>query len=227
MGKQAKLRRQRRERAEAARFLDSGRLVGDARTRRVLQAYVEAAREVLPQEFRPDSCLNATRVCIEALKYHGVEARPLVVDMIVANAIADRMFDEHDGWPKTDEDVQRWMDLGSWVLQIDGKGIDGTPGWPHHLIAHVGDYLVDSSLGQASRPAKGIELPWVCAFPRGPFLVEQDSVTYDAPGGVKIGLRARPDVTSFMFQSGFQPHVGNMQVATKVAARMSLLLAVP
>lgn len=218
MGKQSKLRRERKA-AHAHAKADPA-----LRTRRVLQAYVEAAREVLPHEFTPDCCLNGTRVCIEALKFHGVKAEPLVVDMMVANAVADRMFEEHDGWPKTDEEVQRWMDLGTHVLQIDGKGIDGKPGWPHHLIAHVGDYLIDSSLAQASRPAKGIELPWVCAFPRGPFLVEQDEVVYDAPGGVKIGLKVRRDVTDYMFQSGFQPHVGNMNVAKKVAARMSLLL---
>lgn len=220
MGKRSRLRRERKEAHASAR-------VPVDRSRRVLRAYVEAARETLPNHLRPDSCLNGTRVCIEALKHHGVEATPVVVDMIVANAVADRMFEQHDGWPTADEDVQRWMDQGAWVLQVDGKGIDGVPGWPHHLVARVGDYLVDSSLAQASRPAKGIELPWVCAFPRGPFLDSQDTITYDAPDGVKIGFKSRPDVTDFVFQSGFQPHAGNMKVALEVAARMKLLLEKP
>lgn len=213
MGKQARIRRERMERAR--------RLREEPGDHRIIKAYVEAAREILPTVFSPDCCLNGTRVCIEAMKFHGVEAHPLVVDMVVVNAIGDRMFEEHDGWPKTDEEVQRWLDIGAHVLQIDGKGIEGRVGWPHHLIAEVGDVLVDSSLGQASRPAKDIELEWVQAFPRGQFGRGWSEIVYDAPKGVKIGLKLCSEHHDFMLMSGFQPHAGNMEIAARVAARMA------
>lgn len=212
MGKQARLRRERMERAR--------RLREEPGDHRVIKAYVEAAREILPTVFSPDCCLNGTRVCIEALKFHGVTASPLVVDMIVVNAVGNRMFDEHNGWPQTDEEVQRWLDRGAHVLQIDGKG-NGKVGWPHHLIAEVDDVLVDSALGQASRPAKNIVLESVQAFPRGQFGRGWSEIVYDAPNGVKIGLKLCAEHHDFMLISGFQPHAGNMEVAARVAARMA------
>jgi hypothetical protein len=196
-----------------------------AREPAVVRAYVDAAREVLPTVFSADSCLNGTRVCIEALRLHGINARPLVVDMVVTNEAACRMFDEHDGWPTTEEAVQRWMDIGAWVLTVDGKHRDGTTdGWPHHMVACTGDMLIDSALAQASRPHKGIELPWCAAFPRGKFCVTESCIVYDAPHGATIGMRARPDVTDYHEVSGFKRSRHNIEAAIAVANRMSVTL---
>lgn len=191
----------------------------------VVKAYVEAAKEILPAVFTTDCCLNGTRVCIEALRLHGVTAKPLVVDMMVANEKANRMFEQHDGWPTAEEDVRRWMAEGAWVLTVDGKD-NGKDGWPHHLIADVGELLVDSALGQASRPAKTIELPWCAAFPRGGFAVKQSAIVYDASNGATIGYKARPDVRDYVRIAGFQRSPHNMRTAAAVAKKMHQLLEV-
>lgn len=194
------------------------------RAPRIVKAYVDAAREILPERFRPDCCLNGTRVCIEVMRKFNLFAEPVVVDLMVSNDAAVRMFNEVGGWPRGDDEVKKWMDQGVWVLQVAGERTDDPNGWPHHMIARVYDMLVDSALGQASRPHKGIELPWVAAFPRGNFLDTEDTITYDAPGGALIGLRARPDVRGYDKISGFQPHRENLMVAAEIASRMFQLL---
>lgn len=94
-------------------------------------------------------CVQATRVGIEALRYFGIEARPLVTTMMVGN-----------------EDWVRWMLDGQPLPMPDevwSVGIDPEPredrGYPAHLVIEIDGQILDLDAGFYSRPHKGIYLP--------------------------------------------------------------------
>lgn len=122
---------------------------------------LDALREEVPREIEErvpaaemrelqiGRCIQATRVGLEALRYFGVEAKPLVTLMMVGNA----------AWAE-------WMLAGSpqpmpdevWSVGIDPKEC-GRRGFPGHLVILVEEHLLDLDAGLYARPQHGIFVP--------------------------------------------------------------------
>jgi len=196
MGKASRLRQERKK--ERSEFF-------------LAQQYREVATVVLPRFFAANCCLNGTRVFVEVMRRFGQEAKPIVVNMVVMNTVWKGLMEKSGGWPRNQEQSDAWTTVGGWALGVDGQETD--EGWPHHLVATLGDVMVDSSAGQASRPKHGIILDnvlvvpfdgWPCAFSR-----DTTFVYYDP----------KPDV-KFDDIPGWQLSPHNLQVADVVHAMM-------
>jgi len=113
----------------------------------------QAVRQAILAEFRHDSCIASTRATLLVLHYFGHIAYPQAVKVQAFNAKAWAMRDELKGLP-----IEQWPP-GAWSVGIAGRAGSSRPGrWDGHLVAVSGRWLLDPSLDQLARPAKGI---WV------------------------------------------------------------------
>jgi len=154
-------------------------------------------RGVLGQYFSANSCINSTRVLIEVFRRCGLVARPFAVRvMVFSRAFAERA--EREGRiPQSDDELHAWCDQpGVYSVGI-GFGVPNMPPdrWAGHLVLRAGlHYLLDATISQASRPARGIHMPDVVllddvplAFWRG----EGFAVSGSPDGSV---IRYEPDI---------------------------------
>lgn len=122
---------------------------------------VELARRNPPELLRQvgrGSCVQATRVGIEALNYFGVKAKPLTVMMICGNnAWAE--------WMKLDTFGSEQMPDEAWSVGIDPVLRPGERGFPGHLVIEVDGQLLDLDAGFYSRPDRGIHIPETVLVP--------------------------------------------------------------
>jgi len=119
---------------------------------KVLEVMALVSWRVLSQCYKPDCCIAATRVGIEALKPFGIAGRPMPTRTMVANEAY---------WLYVEGKVPE-PDSTARVLIIDDTCDDGT-GYPGHLVI-VGKvkgvpFLLDLSVVQLDRPHKEIHVP--------------------------------------------------------------------
>jgi len=194
-----------------------------------------APEEIARHAGRVDTCILSTAVAIDVLDYYGIDAVPVVTEVVVANrAWAERFesegfFEEEDEswWERTGahtvglgfpvdanqprprshsrihygpgmaKAIEADQTLARLVDQMI-RAIPADPGWPGHLVAYGDGKLIDLSIGQASRPSKGILLaPIVCSCP-GKFLHEDGStLELGLPNGALLLYQARPSDRSY------------------------------
>jgi hypothetical protein len=194
-----------------------------------IKLYVEEAAPILAKHFSNTRCLNGTRVCIDVLKHFNVRAKPLSVDVLVANlAYASRCM--RGGLPKDDAELEEWKAAGAWAVGLDklpSPDDDVRGVWPGHLVAIAQDWLIDSGSVQMSRPAKGIILPdiFVCPVSKR-FLKGKDTLSFRDKDGTVIIYDKRDD-KSFYRMPGFQAHDGNRAVADEVIERIERRMGRP
>lgn len=126
--------------------------------------------EELAKEFNPDCCIAASRIGLDVLRYFGVHAEPIVVELLVVNAAFGRKLFEysrtHTEQPPADVALSWQTDeVGGWAILVGSeqgavKFSVGTPGFGGHVVLLVeGRWLLDLSIQQANRPEKHINLP--------------------------------------------------------------------
>ena len=184
----------------------------------LLDVYDDAATEVLPRYFRPDCCLNGTRVAVEALAEFGISVEPLATTVEVYNPKMVQRVEEHGGWDDIPRDeMDAWRAEGCWVGACDGTQ-DERPGWPWHMIGLAGKWIVDSSLGQFSRPQKGVDLWPLLVHPaRG--LSRGGSLALQDDRGAVLVYRVAPEA-SWADTTGFLRSPHNLHVAAAVIRAM-------
>lgn len=138
----------------------------------VLAQLVHHAPPLLAQTFKPDCCIAATRVAVHVLARLGFLAKPQPVQLMVYT---------RNLWRRVESNTFEHPFLhGEWSVGVgfgEDKRYKEDPNWKGyngHLVAlcalplrpweprEEGPrklFLVDLSLGQASRPKKGIVLP--------------------------------------------------------------------
>ena len=129
----------------------------------LIRRYVEVARPIILDDFAPNCCIAATAITLGVFRSLGIRAEPFSCRVVIFNrAFIDRS--ERAGRvPQTPAEVREWTGDGlSWSLGV-GWPAPHLTGWPGHLVALVEDALIDASIEQANRPAKGIVLPPVLA----------------------------------------------------------------
>lgn len=141
--------------------------------RKALDALVEHFPTMLDSAgFNPDSCVLATRVACLAFTEVGIPASPLACRLDILNAPYVRAI--ADGWkgqpwdggePLDEEHERHVIESGAWSVILGDPRNEGVPrpngsrGFNAHLCTLVErKWLLDLTLHQASRPAKGIVL---------------------------------------------------------------------
>lgn len=128
-------------------------------TSEVLQNIADAVLEEILVFFKPDTCILATRVLVDVVKYLGGEADGVSVECFIQDEAARR------GDPSG---VQ-------FCFAADPRKAARTAEWRGHVVAFVGDrWLVDSTVCQASRPEFGLKV--------------EGTIVAEAPGFTAGGL---------------------------------------
>ena len=137
----------------------------------------------------PNACIMATALALETFTYYGVRADPAPVSVIVYNAQLVSQLE-------AGQDVD--YEAGAWSVGVDPTATPSGPRrWPGHLVAvtEVPTLLLDLTLGQMSRPGKGIVL--------APWAVEATGIwggvdlSYLTDGGCHVHYRHRPETADW------------------------------
>lgn len=139
-----------------------------------------AREETLARYANPNSCVATTRVLLAALRNLGVRAKPYAVGVLVFNKA---------GWELSEQQVpiEQWPDE-AWTLGVTATGAVSGKRWDGHLIAVAADpvaarwWLLDGSLDQLSRPAKGIVLRPLAM----PLQVPGQPITFTDESGTRV-----------------------------------------
>lgn len=171
-------------------------------------------KSVLRRYFNEDSCINSTRVLLEVFRAYGLAASPFAVRaMIFSKAFVDRVARE--GYmPQGDAEVRQWCAVpGVYSVGI-GFGVPGMPPdrWPGHLVLRAGKhYLLDATISQASRPARGIRMPEMVFLDSIPleFWRGQGAAMSELPDGSLIRYEPDPLNTGYLTSPAWRlrPHV--------------------
>jgi hypothetical protein len=131
------------------------------------------------------------------------------------------------GWPDDEAQFNAWCQAGAHNLAITGQLLHpiaqgAEPGWPWHLVARVGKYLVDPSARQFQRPEHGIDAPntLVTVVPASWDSGEQ-TVQVMTEAEAMIMYTAQPDVDSYIQASGWRRHAINLDAAREVAYNLT------
>ncbi len=128
-----------------------------------IERLVRLAPPLLAVRFTPDCCIVATKVACGVLNHFGIPAWPQPTRLIVQNMKAWKRYRRGDHGPPLFR--QGEFTLGIGFGQDIRKRDPQFKGYDGHLVARVGDVIVDLSLGQAARPEKGVHLPKAAMIP--------------------------------------------------------------
>ena len=132
----------------------------------VIQHLVALARPIILTQYDPDSCIGSTRIGIDVLAHFGIEAHPEPTRAFVANKHLLRRLQREGGKFTPPFRGNEWSVGVGWPPTTPPK----KPGYNGHLVIIVPyngrEVLIDLTLDQAYRPAKGIHAkPFVATMP--------------------------------------------------------------
>lgn len=124
---------------------------------KAIQTLLDTARPKILKEYRADSCIASTAICVDVLTRLGILAEPLAVRLMIFNQPFVARIEQTGIFPKGDE-IKEWTaEDGSYSVGI-GFGPAQPGKWPGHLVAIAEKkYLIDISVDQANRPIYGME----------------------------------------------------------------------
>jgi hypothetical protein len=119
------------------------------------------ARPVILDWYKNDTCIISTAIVIDFCRHFGETVYPLACRADIYNKPMRKLIESQGKFP-TDEQVDKWVEnSGAWGVGVGYPSKEGEQSptkWPGHLIAYSGEFLLDLSIDQASRPHKGIFL---------------------------------------------------------------------
>ena len=141
-----------------------------------------ASREIL-RDFRPDSCIAATKIIIRVLRRFGYEAQAIPARLVMGNRAFTKLVEEKGVIPSMEEAIEAgwFVKHGAWSVGIGYQSVLAGTGhqsllrkaenagptpegkWNGHVVAFLPRHntLIDASITQGNRPAKGIVFPGV------------------------------------------------------------------
>lgn len=196
---------------------------------RVIRRLAEAAPPVLARYYRPDCCIAATRVAVDALARFGLEAAPAPTDVVILNPPLRARLDGGVA-PEDRAEPQRLAGLdGAGSVGIGfgagpGEGFDPRTGYDGHLVAVCQGHLIDLTLPQASRPDREVRLsPVAQAF--GPEAAGRfaagERVWLDV-NGCAVGYRRKPEAVGYRTSPDWARR-RNLGIADEVVVAMNTL----
>lgn len=141
------------------------KLTDAERLKVILRALRKYARPKILKCFNADSCIATTKVAVDVLNHFGYHAKPQPVRVLIYNWKLYSRLNTFDGIFRE----------GEWSVGLGFEGgktiTQGVGAYAGHLVALLerekGDYIIDLSLDQASRPHKDIHLePSVWYLPK-------------------------------------------------------------
>lgn len=123
-------------------------------------AYLQLAKvarsAVLDAGYQADSCVLSARVAHEVLRRHGIRSHPVTVRWVLVNRA---WAEQHEAIAASGWDWQAFPE--AWNVGIGAGEDDPGPrgsrqGWAGHLAVVAGEWLIDPSVDQGSRPERHI-----------------------------------------------------------------------
>ena len=145
--------------------------------------------------FRPDHCINGTRVAVRTLERFGVRAHPVSVQFLLFNRFAWELYNA--GVPVDDWPEHAWsLGVGPREEIRDEDHFDG------HLVCEGEDWTLDISAGQFDRPGR-IVVPGPKVFhQRLPF--GEQFVTFGDSHGQLLAIARWPENNSWRLAGGWK-----------------------
>jgi len=142
----------------------------------ILQLLCAYGRAEILNDFTPNCCIESARIADMVLTHFRIPSRPLPTTAGVFNkALADWIAAGGDLPTLTAEKMD---EFGGWVVKIGDTGEKIEGGWDGHLATLVEErVLLDLSIDQANRPAKGIEVTPLAAPVPPEFVRGEEAVT--------------------------------------------------
>ncbi len=184
----------------------------------MIDSIVRNAAPVIARTFRPDCCLNATRVMIEVFRDFGVPARAVVVSVTAVNAAWVEQALALGRAPTVRE-----LADGAWAIGIGEPEPPRGEGWPGHVVVFARGRLIDMAAGNIARPARRIYAPaFVCSVV--PSRWEHGEVVHEVslPAEGRMFYRALPRERSHERLPGFRRSLHNLDAAREIKARIAI-----
>jgi len=175
-------------------------------------------KAILRRYFREDSCINSTRVLLEVFRALRLDASPFSVRaMVFSGGFVQRAWRE-GRFPQSDAELRAWVADPTVYSVGVGFGTIQMPkdGWPGHLVLRVGqDHLLDATIGQASRPSRGIHMPEMLALHDVPerFWRERCVIVREMPDGSIVRYEPTPRNNGYLSSPGWQLRPGIEEAA--------------
>lgn len=184
----------------------------------MIDSIVRSAYPVIAGTFRPDCCLNASRVMIEVLRDFAIPARAVVVTVMAVNAAWVEQALALGRPPTVQE-----LEPAAWAIGINEPGPLEGEGWPGHVVVFARGRLIDMAAGNIARPARRIYSPaYVCStVPRG---WENGIIAHEVPlpaSGLML-YRALPKNRAHEKLPGFRRSRHNLDAAREIKARIAI-----
>lgn len=140
----------------------------------LIQHLAAAYPEVTHGRWKAEACLPASAMALRVLAAFAIRARAVPVQLMCYNpAWAARLLEERPA-PRSPEEAREWAEAGCYSVGI-GFPMSPTANDPGHWNAHMvvvtdspllqTQVLIDLTLGQAARPAKGMDLAPTLIYP--------------------------------------------------------------
>jgi hypothetical protein len=163
----------------------------------VLNAYADVAAMISDAYDRPNCCLNAVRVTIDALRKFGVEVRPVSVGVKARGVSGGEHY---------------LVEIDTWTSNADV--------YPGHVVGVCGEVLIDPSAGQFNRPEKGIRIPPVFMATVNDSFWKGEPAAFANASGTHIQYTPRLEDKEFFTTAGFKRSPQNLEVLHDVVEAM-------
>lgn len=162
--------------------------------------------------FSDSCCIASSLVLSNTCRMLGILAKPLVVEFLAATKAMQTHMDAKDIDIENDDAEELFALDGSWSVGVNYKPDPGEGNFESHLVvaAERGTFLCDPSLGQASRPERGLVLgPSVFRIEEGSrdgfFKSGNDTISFvDAEDGNTLTYKAHPADRSYKASNDYK-----------------------
>lgn len=152
--------------------------------------HVTGLADELEPERRTGLCIGTSRMAMLALRHMGLRADASAVKLAAYTPAYMQMLDETGDRELTAEHVGEWRMRGAWAVVIGPRtrGLElhhtgDRPGFHGHVIVSVQRrWIIDLTLGQASRPSHGLKLPPTMWADCAPLARRESGVAFDIDG---------------------------------------------
>jgi hypothetical protein len=189
----------------------------------LLKAMEPVVWPTLRERFRADCCVAACRILREVFADYGYRAQQVPMQLFVFNAPMRAMLDAKTAFPDDPAERTAFFDEhGAWSVGIGPHLNDGPlkpDGYRGHLVLNVEGVLVDPSLQQAQRAAKGILLPLLLWFQphQGFFAKPKGQRTSGMIGDCLVAYRRIRDDSYLTGRNWREKHAGVPETYFKIA----------
>lgn len=199
----------------------------------IVQRYIEVANDFYTEFHKTNprneynakmgNCLNATRVTLDVMRHFNIKATALSVRFYAYNHAWMERVRIEGRLPSGDAEANEWvLKYGAWALGVDTVDRGEEHAYPGHVVAIVQGHIIDASVGQFSRPQRGIPFPEVIAVPTFPRFFKKKEATrmMDPATGACAMWFSRDEDRQYERESGFQPHARNREIVEELVMRV-------